>query len=212
HLVVMIPRPDLYDHVDIWVVQPSMYETNKAEIAEAMKKGDEVWFYSGYHTDYSPQWTIDLLPINFRIPQGFIAHNLGLTGVLYPRIDSWADDASELPLNSDDPWYKPSVYEYSKNRDFPGEGMLIYPGEEVGVEGIVPSLRLKRIRDGIEDYEYIAILKRLGDEEWAMKTSRAVASDWHHWTRDSQLLEDTRVKLGDRIQELTQNKNKQSSK
>lgn len=212
HLVVMKPRPDLYDDVDIWVVQPNMYETGKTEITEAMKKGDEVWFYSGYHTDYSPQWTIDALPINFRIPQGFIAQSLGLTGVLYPRIDAWADDASELPLNSDDPWHKPSVYQYSKDRDFPGEGMLVYPGEEVGIEGIVPSLRLKRIRDGIEDYEYIAILKRLGDEKWALKMSRSIARDWHKWTKNPQELEQVRVKLGNRIQELMQNKNKQASK
>lgn len=210
HQVVMKPRPDLYDDIDIWVVQPNMYQEAKAQIAEVLKQGDEVWFYTGYHADYSPQWKIDTSPINFRVPQGLIAQSLGLTGVLYPRVDGWADDSDNLPLWSDDPWRKPSVYQQGK-KNFPGEGVLIYPGAEVGIEGVVPSMRLKRIRDGIEDYEYIAILKRLGDEDWALKTSRRVAKDWHNWTKDPQVLEETRVKLGNRIQELTQNRNKQLS-
>ncbi|MGL5793757.1 MAG: DUF4091 domain-containing protein, partial [Waterburya sp.] len=213
HLVVMKPRPDLYDDVDIWVVQPRMYVDAKSQIKEVMKEGDEVWFYTGHQTGYSPQWQIDTPPINFRIPQGFIAQSLGLTGVLYPQIDAWADNDSQLPLYSDDPWYKPSVYQQKKlGRDFPGEGMLIYPGEEVGVEGVVPSIRLKRIRDGIEDYDYIAMLKELGDEDWALKTSRTVGRDWYNWTKDTKKLEQVRVQLGDRIQELTKNKDKQASK
>jgi hypothetical protein len=209
NLVVMAPRPELYDYVDIWVVDPRRYQRSKAKIAKVMNQGAEVWFYPGYHAEYSPQWTIDSLPINFRIPQGFIAQSLGLTGVLYAQIDAWANDASELPLYSDDPWHKPSVYQQGK-RYFSGEGMLIYPGEEVGVDGIIPSLRLKRIRDGIEDYEYIAILKSLGEEKWALKISRSIAGDWYKWTKNPQELEQVRVQLGDRIQELTQKKNNDS--
>jgi hypothetical protein len=88
--------------------------------------------------------------------------------------------------------------------------MLIYPGEGVGVNGIVPSIRLKRIRDGIEDYEYIAILKRLGEEKWALKMSRSIARNWHKWTQNPQELEQVRVQLGNRIQELAQKKNNDS--
>jgi hypothetical protein len=211
NLVVMKPRPDLYDDVDIWVVQPQMYADAKSQIKEVMKDGDEVWFYTGHQTGYSPQWQIDTPPINFRIPQGFIAQSLDLKGVLYPQIDAWADDDSNLPLYSDDPWYKPSVYQQKfLKRDFPGEGMLVYPGEEAGVEGIVPSIRLKRIRDGIDDYDYIAMLKELGDEDWALETSRTVGRDWYNWTKDPDKLEQVRVQLGDRIQELTQKKNNDS--
>lgn len=208
HLVVMKPRPELYEDVDIWVIQPNMYETGDAEITEAMKQGDQVWFYSGYHTDYSPQWTIDALPINFRIPQGFIAPNLGLTGILYFRIDAWGHDPNKITANPSVPWYRLPVYQYSNERSFPGDGALIYPGEEVGLKEVVPSLRLKRIRDGMEDYEYIAILKNFGEEAWALKTIQPVASNWHNWTKEPQVLEETRVKLGNRIQELMHNYHK----
>jgi hypothetical protein len=209
NLVVMAPRPDLYDYVDIWIIDPRRYQNSKAKIAKVMKQGKEVWFYPGYNAEYSPQWTIDSLPINFRIPQGFIAQSLNLKGILYAQIDAWADDASELPLYSNDPWNKPSVYQQGK-RHFSGEGMLIYPGEEVGVDGIVPSIRLKRIRDGIDDYDYIAMLKKLGEEDWALNMSRSIARNWHKWTQNPEELEQVRVQLGDRIQELTQKKNNDS--
>lgn len=199
HLVVMNPRPELYDDVDIWVVQPDMYETGKEQIEQVIKNNKEVWFYPGYNVTYSPQWAIDAAPINFRISQGFIAPNLNLTGILYPRIDAWTNNSNELPLNTDNPWYKPSVYQHG-DRYFSGEGLLIYPGSEVGVEGIVPSIRLKRIRDGIEDYEYVSILNSLGEKDWALNLTRTVASDWSNWTQDTEKLEAVRVMLGEKIQ------------
>jgi len=39
-----------------------------------------------------------------------------------------------------------------------GDGMLIYPGPDITP---VSSIRLEIIRDGIEDYEYLALLSRL---------------------------------------------------
>ena len=208
HLVVMKPIPELYDDVDIWVVQPQMYQDSQQQIAKVKQLGAEVWFYTGHQTGYSPQWQIDVPPINFRVPQGFIAQSLGLTGVLYPQVDGWSDNQENLPLWSDDPWRKPSVYQQG-DRNFPGEGMLLYPGAEVGIDGVVPSIRLKWIRDGIEDYEYIAILKRLGDEEWALKTSRTAAKNWQNWTKDPQVLENVRIKLAKRIQMLNRDRQQQ---
>ena len=78
-----------------------------------------------------------------------------MTGVLYWRVDSWTDD----------PWHDVDTSPHpSEAYHFPGEGMLVYPAETVGIDGVVPSMRLKWIRDGVEDYEYIQILKRLGYE------------------------------------------------
>ncbi len=197
HLVVMKPKPELYDAIDIWVVQPRMYQEATSEIAEVMQQGDTVWFYTGHKDKYSPQWQIDSAPINFRIPQGWIAQSLGLTGVLYWRVDDWTDN----------PWQEVPVYSQGKNtdwaRDFPGEGMLIYPGEKVGIAGVVPSMRLKWIREGVEDYEYIEILKQFGLEDWALKVSRTVGADWKNWTKNPQQLEAARVKLGNKIEQIT---------
>ena len=74
------------------------------------------------------------------------AKSLHLTGLLYWRVDLWTSD----------PWTDVQTYRANGN-DYPGEGMLVYPGKPVGVTGVVPSMRLKWLRDGVKDYEYIEI-------------------------------------------------------
>ncbi|MBV9470009.1 MAG: DUF4091 domain-containing protein, partial [Abitibacteriaceae bacterium] len=41
-----------------------------------------------------------------------------------------------------------------------GDGYLAYPGQDVGVDGPVSSIRLEAVRDGEEDYEYLTLLKQ----------------------------------------------------
>ena len=192
HLVVMKPKPELYNDIDIWVVNPKMYYEARAEIAEAKQQGDEVWFYTGYSTDYSPLWHLDSAPINFRIPQGWIAQSLDLTGVLIARVDTWTDN----------PWSEVPIYVQS-NKDYPGVEMLFYPGDKVGLNQVVPSIRLKRLREGMEDYEYIEILKKLGSQDWAMSIVQEVGKDWKNWTKNPDTLYDARQKLGEKIHQLS---------
>jgi hypothetical protein len=191
HLAVMTPVSDLYDYVDIWVIQPVWYNKETNRVKEVIAQGDEVWFYIGYKSTYAPQWQIDSEPIDWRIAQGFISQSLGLTGVLYWRADWWTDN----------PWEETTVYWQGK-KSFPGEGMLVYPGEVVGIDGVVPSMRLKWLRDGVEDYEYIQILKQLGYEDWALEICREVGADWKNWTKNPEILESARLKLGNKIEEI----------
>lgn len=191
HLVVMKPKPELYDDIDIWVVNPKMYEEARSEIAEEMQRGDEIWFYTGYSTDYSPLWHLDSAPINFRIPQGWIAHSLDLKGVLVARVDTWTDD----------PWSEVPIY-VQGNKDYPGIEMFFYPGDKVGLNQVVPSIRLKRLREGMEDYEYTEILKKLGHQDWAMKIVRRVGKNWRYWTKNPNDLYAARQKLGEKIHQL----------
>ncbi|MEY2832719.1 MAG: hypothetical protein RLZZ574_1977, partial [Cyanobacteriota bacterium] len=74
----------------------------------------------------------------------------------------------------------------------------------VGISGSVPSMRLKWIREGVEDYEYIEILKRGGYQEWAMKAVHEVAKDMHNWNQDPAVLNAVRLKLGAKIHQLSQ--------
>ncbi|GAB4529529.1 MAG: hypothetical protein Tsb0014_11470 [Pleurocapsa sp.] len=191
HLVVMTPKRDLYDAIDIWVVQPQMYLDAGQKIAEVKQQGDEIWFYTGHLTEYSPQWHVDSQPINWRIAQGFIAQSLGITGVLHWRAEEWTND----------PWRTVFIYQEGKN-DFPGDGMVIYPGKEVGIAGVVPSIRLKWLREGIEDYEYIEMLKKQGFAEWALQLTRSVGADWRNWTQDPEKLEAVRREMGNKIEQL----------
>lgn len=201
NLISMSPTPALYDDgsgtgrsaVDIWVVLPLMYENSKPRVAEVLKKGDAVWSYNTLVQDaYSPKWLIDFNPVDFRIQPGFIDQSLNLTGLLYWRVDRWGSD----------PWNNVNNTGTFSSANYPGEGMLVYPGQPVGVKGVVASMRLKWLRDGVNDYDYVQILKDLGKEDLAMEISRSVGADWTHWTRDPKAIEAAREKLGEAIDQI----------
>src|SRR5580698_1720846 len=201
NLVSISPNPGLYSDgsgtgrsaVDIWVVLPVMYNNAKTEVDHVLKKGDSVWSYNTLVQDaYSPKWEIDFDPVDFRIQPGFIDQSLNLTGMLYWRIDRWTSD----------PWNNVHNTGAFSSANYPGEGMLVYPGQQVGVKGVVASMRLKWLRDGVENYEYIQILKNLGKEDVALQIARSVGPDWTHWTRDAGAIESARQQLGQAINQI----------
>ncbi len=186
-LITMPPDPDWAGVVDIWVELPKQYVL--ADVEAAIDRGDQVWSYNCLQQDdYSPKWLLDYAPINFRIQPGFINQSLGLSGILYWRVDYWTAD----------PWNDLTRYSAS----YPGEGVLVYPAEEVGLEGVVPSMRLKWLRDGADDYDYVQMLKERGHGEWALDVVRGVGLDWSDWTRDPEALESARRQLGQKLDEV----------
>ncbi len=190
-LITMPATPALFDDglgtgrsaVDIWTIQPSMWNASADSIAKAQAKGDSIWSYNGLVQDsYSPKWEIDFPLINYRIQLGFISQSLGIAGVLYWRADWWPTD----------PWYQVNTEGLFDANNYPGEGLLVYPGAEAGLSGFVPSIRLKQLRDGIQDYEYINLMKKLGLSTAATNISKSVGADWKHWTKSPQALESAR--------------------
>ncbi len=196
-LITMAPNPGLFDDgsgtgrsaVDDWVMLPKMYDGARSYVLQAQQKGDKAWSYNCLQQDdYSPKWLIDFAPINYRIQPGFINQSLGLVGLLYWRVDWWTSD----PWNNVQAW-----------PGYPGEGMLVYPGAQVGLPGqVVPSLRLKYLRDGVDDYDYIELLKKAGYGDWALSLARSIGPDWTNWSRDTNALEAARLQLGARLDAL----------
>jgi hypothetical protein len=197
-MLTMTPVPELFDDgtgqgrtaVDIWGVLPKMYDSAPNWVAEAISRGQEVWSYNALVQDgYSPKWQIDYAPINFRIQPGFINYSLGLTGLLYWRVDSWTDA----------PWDDVQTFTMD-GVSYPGDGMLVYPGAQAGLRGVTPSLRLKWLREGVEDYEYFQLLQARGQGELALRLARQVGADWSSWERDPAELERVRRELGAAIE------------
>jgi len=195
NLVTMAPIPALMSDgsgsgrsaVDIWTMLPVTYDQDVANVLAAQAKGDQAWSYNTLVQDsYSPKWEIDFDPIDFRIQPGFISESLGLTGLLYWRVDLW----------SQDPWNVVNVAGYMQ---YPGEGMLVYPGATVGIQGVAPSMRLKWLRDGVQDYEYVELLKQAGAGAWALQVAAQAGASWSNWTRDPNVLESVRQQLGDAL-------------
>jgi hypothetical protein len=197
NLITIPPVPPLYSDgsgtgrsaVDIWTVLPEEYvraqAKNPPRITYVQQKGDAVWSYTALVQDgYSPKWEIDFLPIDYRIMTGFIDVSLQLQGILYWSVDYW----------SKHPWT-----DIERIASYPGEGVLVYPGADAGLAGVAPSLRLKYVRDGVQDYERVAILERCGHAADALKIARAVGRSWKDWTRDGDALARAYDELGRRI-------------
>lgn len=200
NMVVMPPTTALFSDgtgtgrsaVDVWDLLPFQYDANPSVVKQALAKGDTVWSYNALMQDrYSPKWILDYAPVNFRLQPGFINQSLGLSGISYWRIDQWTSD----PWNNLDTIIE-SGYIYT------GEGMLVYPGAQVGVVGCVPSMRLKYLRDGSDDFEYIQMLKNMGYGAWALQVAATVGPDWTNWTRSSAAVEAARIQLGQKLDQL----------
>lgn len=58
-----------------------------------------------------------------------------------------------------------------------GDGYLTYPGEAVGLEGPISSIRMEQVRQGIEDYELLRMLAERGDVDGAAERALAAARD-----------------------------------
>ena len=108
------------------------------------------------------------------------------------RADTWTEN----------PWQEVPIYVQGEI-DYPGVEMFFYPGDKVGLDQVVPSIRLKWLREGMEDYEYTELLKKLGHEQWAMNIVRGVGKNWKHWTKNPEALYQARRTLGEKIHQLS---------
>jgi hypothetical protein len=196
-VVTMKPDPLLYDDgsgtgapsVDYWAMLPRQWPSSLAGIP------GEFWSYNDLGSDgYSPKWQIDFLPINYRIQAGFLNQMVGATGLLYWAVDYWPNEATAW----DDVLVGPVSGAY-----WPGEGILIYPGARVGTNEPAPSMRLKYLRDGIQDYEYVELLKSRKQIAFIDSIIRPIAAGWHDWAKDERVLEAVRLDAGEYLDRLS---------
>ncbi|MDQ2775449.1 MAG: putative Ig domain-containing protein [Acidobacteriota bacterium] len=179
--------------VDIWTILPMMYQQNTAEIQTREAAGDQMWLYNVLVQDnYSPKQNLNWGSLDWRLSLGYLSANVGFTGWQQWAVDCWGSD----------PWHSGAPAGCS-NPAVPGDGMSMYPGADVGLVGYAPSIRMKWSRDGVNDYEYVHILKTLGQGAWALSQIDLIAHDFANWTRDYTQLEVARNVLGNKIDQLS---------
>ncbi len=93
-----------------------------------------------------------------------------------------------------DPWFDPGF-----RIRFNGDGFLFYPGDDAGIDGPVASIRLKNLRDGMEDYEYFAILQQLGGKDVVDKVVQQAVPTWGTWKKDPYIVLKLRKQLAEEI-------------
>ena len=170
---------DLYGAVDVWCPLFSLHRPDSSTKRRAL--GETIWTYTALcQGTPTPWWHIDYPLLNYRVP-AWMAWRDRIKGLLY-----WG--GMSYWRQTDDPWLQAPIYigrgalqQGRKDILFNGEGSLVYPARAVGYDGIVPTIRLKALRDAIEDYEYLTILSRLGKSEEAMRVVRRLTTSWFQW-------------------------------
>jgi hypothetical protein len=103
----------------------------------------------------------------------WIAWRYGLDQVFLYNMTEWSYFRLDRVAT---PWSggKREIWENPLNQSWQtnGQGVLLYPGAYVGIRGVVPSLRLKQVRRGMQDYEYLWLAAREGRRDVADRVSR----------------------------------------
>ena len=115
-------------------------------------------------------------------PPFWISWHFDVKGFLY-----WS---SIYSAPGQDPWVAPHFRD-----QYWGEGMLLYPGRPGGVNGPVASIRLKLIREALEDFEYMALASRQGREAEVDAIVDSLATSFNDWSHDPAAYEAARLKL-----------------
>ncbi|MBN2271855.1 MAG: DUF4091 domain-containing protein [Sedimentisphaerales bacterium] len=184
---------DLYGAVDIWCPLFSLHRPDSA--ARRRQFGETIWTYTALcQGQPTPWWHIDYPLLNYRVP-GWMAWRDEIKGLLY-----WG--GMSYWWQTEDPWTIAPFYTGSGKPQqgpkavlFNGEGSLVYPARALGYDGIVPTIRLKALRDAIEDYEYLAILERMGRKEEALAVVRDLTQSWFDWNKNPAIYEAARAQL-----------------
>src|SRR5947207_7154939 len=141
-------------------------------------------YFSGW-----PSFMVDNSAVQNRA-QGMQSWLYRVSGILY----------FQTTLHLSNAWS--SVYDFGGN----GDGTLLYPGKPSIIGGItdipVASIRLKMIRDGFEDYEYMKLVSDLGDPTFAQSAGPALFPDVFASNQPAASLNNAREQLAQRILQL----------
>jgi hypothetical protein len=197
-----VPDPNLLDEgdgrsaIDHWVLLDSVQQWPALPFTAG---GSDLWSYTSCNTGFgnTPEWMVDYPPINERIQAGFLNWTQGATGILYYRADGWTAG------NTVSSWNNVDTTACGGGLGRPGDGIFLYPPGPIGSTESAPGIRLKAIRDGIQDYEYAQILRSLGQDAFTNSVVQPIAMSWTDWTHDPSVLEAARQQLGQQLNQLS---------
>lgn len=179
--------------IDLWVCGVSFWDVYADELAQRRAAGEEVWTYITLTKDgVQPNYFVDYASIFTRIIP-WASYMNQTPGILYWCLDYW----SETP----NPWTDIDTGQKSvPGARLYGEGSLIYPGYQVGIDGPVSSVRLEVLRDGLEDYQYLWMLEQKLGRSGVMPYVNKMVSSWRSFNKDTAQLASVRDEIAQRIE------------
>ncbi len=179
-------------------------EVKQALREEQAKGGEATWYISCDQAYPQPNYFIDA-PALDPVMVPWITERYKMNGFLYWAANFW----NQTP----DPWLDPvtfiSGFDCSGGYVLNGEGSLIYPGNHTkrftgqpDVNGPASSIRFELLREGIEDYEYIWMLKNKGAADFADKIVKDMVIDVSAFSRNLKELYLARRAMAGKLEEL----------
>ncbi|MBW7997619.1 MAG: DUF4091 domain-containing protein [Candidatus Glassbacteria bacterium] len=192
--------PSLAQVANDWVVHGKSLESNREELIRVTGMGQKaVWYISCDQTWPMANYFIDEPGIDPRAV-AWITYRYRLAGMLYWAVNFWPEVVS--------PWRDAVTWKRSEcNAPLAGEGSLVYPGEEIArfcgqsnVAGPVSSIRFEQLRKGMQDVEYLYLLKELGMDDEAEKLCMDLVISADTFSRDPQRYEQAKARAAELIE------------
>lgn len=111
----------------------------------------------------------------------------GINGFLYWSAVYWD------PKFTRDPWTNIRTYEFHGGAY--GDGSLVYPGDRVGINGPVTSIRLELLRNGMDDFDYLTLFEKLRGKAAMQALIARATTDLNTYTTDPALLDALRREM-----------------
>jgi len=212
-LVTLQRTASLDDGIDIWTPLINCFELKphfdsfcsstvpRKAYDEAIQSGKQLWWYQscsshgcniegGSYFSGWPSYMIDDTAVSNRM-MPWLAWKYGIGGELYFN----TVEAYNHPI---DPWS--DVYLFGGN----GDGTLFYPGRRANIGGSrdipIDSIRLKLIREGLEDYEYFILLDKVTSPGTAETYIDRIVHNTNSFESDSGTFDGVRLQIGKQIE------------
>lgn len=215
-VLVTVPlREQLLNVVDIWtplincfLSKPGFPPFCEPDVPfggyeREVQRGKSVWWYQscgshgcnvvgGEYFRGWPSYVIDVPAMANRIME-WLSWKYQIHGELYYNMNE--------AFSSDmDPWA--DVYLHGGN----GDGTLFYPGRPDKIGGAtdipVESIRLKLIREGFEDYEYLAMLAGMGAPDFSNQSVWKIVQEPYQWEKNPEVLYEVRREMGETLNRI----------
>jgi len=159
--------PEWNGSLDIWGVgHYGCFPVSEMQARKAA--GEHIWFTTdGQMCTDTPFCAVERLLPHYCFKYGVDAYEFW--GVSWFTYDPWTFGWHSYIHQSS----TPGEYYYVRYPN--GDGYLLYPGAPIGVEGAVTTVRLEAARDGVEDYDYLKLLKALADKTGDKEATRILA-------------------------------------
>ncbi len=130
--------PDIASFVNIW--SPPVSLMDPREMARQQAMGKAAWLMPD-RPPYAGSLAL-IAPSTHTRSLAWMARRFGLSAIMIPTVNAWLVDGQPTGMGS--------------------ENMLIWPGKAYGLNHPIPSIRLKRLLRGIQDYEYLWLMEHNG--------------------------------------------------